>query len=96
MTDERGAALGQMQAGTNALLMGRVACETLAAVWPHQTGPMAEALNGVRKRVVSPTLAKTEWSNSPVIDGDVLTDPLDGWAVSQDHPPHATRHLHSQ
>jgi dihydrofolate reductase len=50
------------------LLLGRKTYEIFAAHWPHVTGdPMADALNGATKYVVSTTLGKAEWRNSILI-----------------------------
>ncbi|MEV0544913.1 dihydrofolate reductase family protein [Nocardia salmonicida] len=73
MDEQMGAAVGQMHAEADTLLMGRVTYETFASAWPHRTGPMADAINGIRKLVASTTLRETAWNNTAVIDGDVLT-----------------------
>ncbi|MGW6913319.1 dihydrofolate reductase family protein [Kitasatospora sp. NPDC054939] len=72
MDEEMGAAVGQMQAEADTLLLGRRTYESFAAVWPHQTGEMADALNGIRKLVVSTTLESAEWNNSTVVSGDFV------------------------
>ncbi|MFE3451915.1 dihydrofolate reductase family protein, partial [Nonomuraea sp. NPDC059194] len=48
--------------------------ESFAAVWPHQSGEMADQLNTIRKLVVSTTLRTAEWNNSTVISGDVIDE----------------------
>lgn len=60
-------------AASDALLLGRVTYEHLAAYWPNQPAgdPMVDFLNGVPKHVVSTTLYEAEWSNSSIIKGDV-------------------------
>ncbi|MFF4448352.1 dihydrofolate reductase family protein [Streptomyces sp. NPDC001502] len=73
LDEEMGAALTQMQAGADTLLMGRLTYEAFAAAWPERTGPMADALNGIRKLVASTTLNEARWNNTTVIDGDVIT-----------------------
>jgi dihydrofolate reductase len=72
LDEEMGAALAQLQAEADTLLMGRLTYETFAAVWPERTGPMADALNGIRKLVASTTLTEAHWNNTTVIDGDVI------------------------
>ncbi|WP_067966363.1 dihydrofolate reductase family protein [Nocardiopsis trehalosi] len=72
MDEEMGAAVGQMHAEADTLLMGRVTYEAFASVWPHQTGPLADAINGIRKLVASSTLSEAGWNNAAVIDGDVI------------------------
>ncbi|MER5321777.1 dihydrofolate reductase family protein [Streptosporangium roseum] len=74
LNEEMGAAVGSMQAQADTLLLGRVTYESFASVWPHQTGEMADRLNGIRKLVVSATLEKAEWTNSTVIGGDVVEE----------------------
>ncbi|QDY77075.1 dihydrofolate reductase family protein [Streptomyces qinzhouensis] len=69
---EMGAAVAQMQSEADTLLMGRLTYETFASTWPNRTGPMAAALNGIRKLVASTTLTEAEWNNTTVIDGDVV------------------------
>ncbi|MFC0864928.1 dihydrofolate reductase family protein [Sphaerimonospora cavernae] len=72
LNEEMGAAVGQMYAEADTLLLGRVTYEAFAAVWPHQTGEMAEAINGIRKLVASTTLTEVGWTNAALIEGDVV------------------------
>ncbi|WP_157249725.1 dihydrofolate reductase family protein [Nonomuraea typhae] len=72
LNDEMIAAVGALQADADTLLLGRTTYESFAAVWPHQSGPMADRLNAVRKLVVSGTLERADWNNSSLIGGDVL------------------------
>lgn len=72
LNEEMGAAVGSMHAEADTLLMGRVTYETFAAAWPRRTGELADALNNIRKLVVSATLDKADWHNSTLIDGDVI------------------------
>lgn len=72
LNDEMQAAIGEMHAGSDTLLLGRNTYESFAAVWPHQTGELADQLNGIRKLVASTTLGSVEWSNSALIEGDVV------------------------
>ncbi|MGV9537838.1 dihydrofolate reductase family protein [Streptosporangium sandarakinum] len=71
LSEEMGAAVGQLYAEADTLLLGRVTYEAFAAVWPHQTGEMADAINGIRKLVASTTLAEVGWTNAALIEGDV-------------------------
>ncbi|WP_327682175.1 dihydrofolate reductase family protein [Kitasatospora sp. NBC_00458] len=73
MNDEMGAAVGEMNAAADTLLLGRKTYEAFAAAWPHQSGELADAINGIRKLVASTTLTGVEWNNSSVIEGDVVT-----------------------
>jgi dihydrofolate reductase len=64
-------------AASDALLLGRVTYEHLAAFWPHQPGgtPMVDYINGVPKFVVSTTLEEPlEWHNSTLIKGNVAEE----------------------
>lgn len=55
------------------LLLGRKTYEIFAAHWPKiKNDPAADKLNSVRKYVVSTTLHKAEWSNSSLINTDVV------------------------
>ena len=61
-------------AASDAMLLGRVTYEGLAAFWPNQPGgtPLVDYINSVRKHVVSRTLQEPlEWNNSTLIEGDV-------------------------
>jgi len=60
--------------GTEVLLLGRRSYEWFAARWPSRTGPLADAINGLPKYVVSSTLENPEWKNSTVIKGDVVNE----------------------
>ncbi len=57
-----------------ALLLGRVTYEGFAAAWPSMEGEFADKFNGMPKYVVSSTLKDPEWSNSTVLDGDVVEE----------------------
>jgi dihydrofolate reductase len=61
-------------AASDALLLGRVTYEGLAAFWPNQPGgtPMVDYINNVRKYVVSGTMEEPlAWNNSTLLKGDV-------------------------
>ena len=62
-----GQAIGSMIAAQDAMLLGRVTYEGFAAYWPHQTGDMADTMNGTSKYVVSGTLTSADWQNSTLI-----------------------------
>jgi dihydrofolate reductase len=69
---EEANALGM--AASDAMLLGRLTYERLAAFWPNQPGgvPMVDYINSVRKFVVSTTLEEPlEWNNSTLIKGNV-------------------------
>jgi dihydrofolate reductase len=64
---EVGQAVGSMIAAQDAMLLGRVTYEEFAAHWPHQTGELADTMNGSAKYVVSGTLTSADWQNSTLI-----------------------------
>ena len=64
---EVGQAVGSMIAAQDTMLLGRVTYDAFAAHWPHQTGEMAETMNGTPKYVVSGTLTSADWQNTTVI-----------------------------
>jgi dihydrofolate reductase len=64
-------------AASDALLMGRVTYEQMAAYWPNQQGgvPMVDYINRVPKYVVSTTLEEPlGWNNSTLIKGNVAEE----------------------
>ena len=72
--DEMEEANAAGMATSDALLLGRVTYEALAAYWPYQPSgtPMVDYINSVPKFVVSRTLEEPlEWNNSTLIKGDV-------------------------
>ncbi len=74
---EMAAASASGMARSDALLLGRVTYEHLAAYWPDQPGgtPMVDFLNGVPKYVVSGTLEEPlGWNNSTLIKGNVAEE----------------------
>ncbi len=52
---------------SDALLLGRTTYEGFAAAWPSREGEFADKFNGMRKYVVSSTLADPDWNNTTVI-----------------------------
>ena len=60
--------------GAEALLLGRRSYEWFGARWPSRSGELADRMNGLPKYVVSSTLEDPEWSNSTVLDGDVVDE----------------------
>jgi dihydrofolate reductase len=57
---------------SDALLLGRATYEGFAAAWPSREGEFADKFNGMRKYVVSSTLADPDWNNTTVIAPDEL------------------------
>jgi dihydrofolate reductase len=75
--DEMEEANASGMAASDALLLGRVTYEQMAAYWPNQPGgvPMVDYINSVPKYVVSTTLEEPlEWNNSTLIEGDVAEE----------------------
>ncbi|MGH2807448.1 MAG: dihydrofolate reductase family protein [Actinomycetota bacterium] len=55
-----------------ALLLGRKTYDGFAEAWPTRTGEFADKFNNMPKYVVSSTLDDPPWTNSTVIDEDVV------------------------
>jgi dihydrofolate reductase len=57
------------------LVLGRKTYEIFEAYWPSQTegNPIAVTFNAAKKHVASRTLKSLRWSNSSVLDGDVVS-----------------------
>ena len=64
---ELGQVVGSIMGAQDAMLLGRVTYETLAAYWPQQAGEMADTMNNTPKYVVSGTLKSADWQNSTLI-----------------------------
>jgi dihydrofolate reductase len=73
-SEEMEAANTKGMAASDAMLLGRVTYQGLAAFWPHQPGgtPMVDYINSVRKFVVSSTLEEAGWNNSTLIGENAL------------------------
>ena len=56
------------------LLLGRVTYEGFAGAWPQRDGEFADLINAMPKYVVSSTLKDPEWTNSTVLEGDVVEE----------------------
>jgi dihydrofolate reductase len=75
--DEMREASASGMAASDALLLGRVTYEHLAAYWPNQPGgePMVDYINSVPKYVVSGTLEEPlAWNNSTIISGNMAEE----------------------
>ena len=74
--DEMEEANASGMAASDAMLLGRVTYEQMAAYWSSQSGgvPMVDYLNSVPKFVVSTSLDTVEWQNSTLIGGDVAEE----------------------
>lgn len=70
--DAMGQTMGESFSRPFDLLLGRKTYEIFAAHWPYVTDdPAADTLNAAVKHVASTTLAKVEWNNSTLLQGDV-------------------------
>ena len=56
------------------LLLGRKTYEIFAGYWPFQKDPSAAGINNAKKYVASKTPLKLDWSNSTLIQGDVVQE----------------------
>ncbi len=66
-------------AASDALLLGRVTYEQMAAFWSYQPGgtPMADYMKTVSKHVVSTTLEEPlEWNNSTLVRGNGFAEDI--------------------
>jgi dihydrofolate reductase len=75
--DEMGAVIGDSIAASDAFLLGRRTYEEWASFWPSQDpadSPMAEAMNGRPKFVVSRSLDTADWQNSTILKGDLAEE----------------------
>jgi dihydrofolate reductase len=72
--EEMEAANAKGMDASDALLLGRVTYEQMAAFWPEQPGgtPMVDYINSVRKFVVSSTLTEAGWNNSTLLRENAL------------------------
>jgi dihydrofolate reductase len=59
-----------------ALVFGRVTYELMHGYWPHETGPVADFMNGLPKHVFSRTLTASPWRNTVMHDGADLAGTL--------------------
>jgi dihydrofolate reductase len=64
-------ALKQLRAA-DAMLMGRKTYEVYASAWPGRDGEYAETINAIPKYVASTTLTEPAWSNTTILDGDLV------------------------
>jgi dihydrofolate reductase len=60
--------------GAEAWLLGRRSYEFFGARWRPRSGELADRINSMPKYVVSSTLEDSEWNNSTVLKGDVVTE----------------------
>jgi dihydrofolate reductase len=74
--DEMGAAVGDLMAGNDAMLLGRETYDGFAAYWPNADpdDAMTGQMNGSAKYVVSHSLTEATWANTTIVNGDVKTE----------------------
>jgi dihydrofolate reductase len=59
---------------SDALLLGRTTYEGFADAWPQREGEFADKFNAMPKYVVSSTLKDPEWTNTTVMDGNLVEE----------------------
>jgi len=71
--DAQKAATAQLSR-SDAMLMGRNTYQALSTAWSTREGQFAETINAIQKYVISSTLRSTDWNNSTILGGDVITE----------------------
>ena len=74
--DAQKAATAQLSS-SDAMLMGRNTYKALSTAWSAREGEFAETINAIRKYVISSTLRSTDWNNSTILSGDVITEVME-------------------
>jgi dihydrofolate reductase len=75
--DAMGSAIGDVMAGTEALLFGRRTWQGMAAAWPGRAGdPFADRMNEIPKYVASRTLSEgdLDWNNTTLLPADGVVE----------------------
>jgi dihydrofolate reductase len=70
--DELGEITREELFASDAMLMGRGTYGAYAAVWPTRSDEYSDRINSLPKYVVSSTLTAPEWTNTTVLDGDLI------------------------
>jgi len=70
--DEIGQSIKSRRDATDTLLFGRNMYQEFAAIWPGQSGEVADFMNNTPKLVASTTLTSLDWAGATLIDGDVV------------------------
>ncbi|MGW0810406.1 dihydrofolate reductase family protein [Nonomuraea sp. NPDC002799] len=70
--DEVGQSIKSRRDATDTLLLGRNMYQEFAAIWPGQSGEVADFMNNTPKLVASTTLTSVDWAGTTLIDGDVV------------------------
>ena len=73
--DDMGRIMTEWFEPAGGFVLGRKTYEIFAAHWPQvgDADPVAKSLNALPKYVASRTLAKVDWKNSTLLQGDVAT-----------------------
>ena len=72
--DDMDAALGQVIAPQDAVILGRRSYDEWAAYWPGKhIQPFSDFINPVAKYIATSTPLEPDWNNSSVIDGDLVS-----------------------
>jgi dihydrofolate reductase len=71
--DAQKAATAQLSS-SDAMLMGRNTYQALSTAWSTRGGEFAETINAIQKYVISSTLPSTDWNNSTILSGDVVSE----------------------
>jgi dihydrofolate reductase len=58
----------------DALLLGRKTYDIFAAYWPHQSGEIADVLNGAPKYVASRDMPRLTWNDSSLLGPDLAKE----------------------
>ncbi|MEV4507781.1 dihydrofolate reductase family protein [Dactylosporangium sp. NPDC049525] len=72
--DEVGQSIKSRRDATGTLLLGRHTYQEFAALWPGQTGEVADFMNNTPKLVASTTLTSVDWTGATLLDAAALTD----------------------
>ncbi|WP_327007216.1 dihydrofolate reductase family protein [Dactylosporangium sp. NBC_01737] len=65
--DEVGQSIKSRRDATGTLLLGRHTYQEFAAIWPGQSGEVADFMNNTPKLVASTTLTSVDWTNATVL-----------------------------
>jgi dihydrofolate reductase len=72
--DAMGANLGEVIAAQDAVILGRRSYDEWAGFWPgSDIEPFATFINGVAKYVATSTPLDRKWTNTTVVDGELVT-----------------------
>lgn len=74
-SDEMSSVLSDLNAKSDAILLGRRTYLNFAELWPNQpAGPVADFMNKTPKYVLSSTLESLEWENSHLLRGELVDE----------------------